>query len=175
MADSSKLSNNEKNILEDLINELELLSFYRKKASMKEKGFYDIAIDNFIEKINLLSQQIPGFIGADLIKKLEELKREIEKEKPSRKTLLKQRKRIITEIGNLQINKEDKERFLKDVQLTKEELKRLRKTLELSTKERKRIPMSAYFRKPNPFVVLSSKLFFDTSISFSKKDVYRIA
>ena len=78
MVDSSKLSNNEKNILEDLINELELLSFYRKKASMKEKGFYDIAIDNFIEKINLLSQQIPGFIGADLIKKLEELKREIE-------------------------------------------------------------------------------------------------
>ncbi len=173
MADSVRLLDKEKRILEDLSNELELLAFYRKKASLKEKKFYDRAVDSFIERIKILNQSISNIIGDNLIRRLEEMKKEDYNEEPSKQIFLREKKRIITELGNLSINRKEKTKFLDDLRFTKDELKKLRKTLELSVKERKKLPMSAYFRKPNTFVAISSKIFSNIALSFSQKEFFR--
>ena len=173
MEDSAKFSYNEKKILEDLSNEIEMLIFYRKHSSIKEMKFYDRAIDNFIEKITILNKQISGLVGNELVRRLEDIKKYDKEEKPSYKLLSRERKKIITEAGNLSISKDDKKRFLYDLKITKEEMKKLRRTLESSLKDKKKVPMSAYFRNPNPFVVISSKLFFKTSLSLSEKEMFK--
>ncbi len=173
MADSVKLLDKEKRVLEDLSNELELLAFYRKRASLKEKKFYDRAVDSFIERIKIFNQSISNIIGYNFIRMLEEMKKEGYNEEPSKQIFLREKKRIITELGNLSINRKEKTKFLDDLRFTKDELKKLRKTLELSVKERKKLPMSVYFRKPNTFVAISSKIFFHIALSLSQKEFFR--
>lgn len=168
MAYSEKLSEKEKEIIDNLNNELAELISKREEASDDEKEFYDSAIDSFISKARVLTISITGVISGDLMRKLEALRAKKPEAEVKKPVVIPKTKygRVITIEGNLKVSKEERKRFLQDLQLAEDEMKKVKKLL-LRKKEKKH--KENLFMKANPFLRMSSAVFSSLSISLAEK------
>lgn len=168
--EDSKLDNDESKAVKNLNYEFSLLISQREKATEEEQEFYDRAIDFFINKVRILNKNVALILSSELLNKLEGLRKpkiKTEKKKiPEMK--LKQGERISTEYGNVKISKSERKEFMHDLQIAEDELKKLRKILGLMKKGKAKKTEEDMFKKPDPFVKMSAKIFSSLSFKLAK-------
>lgn len=146
---------NERKILEDMLVLYEELN---NATTNEESTFFSSAIDSLFSQLEIINNSIPKVI-------LEITAEKLEFAPLPKQTVLKT---VKIPTGFIMLTKEDKEKFLKELVVEKEILNKIRK-MKAGRQEDK----AEFYKKPNPYAVVSSRVFSKLSFRFSNSDMYR--